>query len=681
MIHWQILITALLTLGVVMSAIRYGRGHLSSSKKVVLITLRTLWAIGLILSFFEPVIRFERFESGKMKIPVLIDVSASMQNFSPDINVIPFLDTLMALQSRTGGRVGFEYFLFGDSTREYATAGGRLPPVHERSSGASGSSSMLLRFDDHKSYFPAAIDGGGERFSNDMIIISDGHWTRPRRSSEVFPRNTIHYLVLPDADPNPFVTVSYDAPESAPSDSSFTVGVTASGYVKENTVLTVSLKEKSRTVRTESINIEQGFFTRTVQFKTSNSRPGRKLYTVDASIDSAMPPSVASFVHQTVPHFLTYSMYSAKPTLDRRYISQTLASNKFFREKSTSPDILFLFDWDTTAARQMQSLPRHATAVFLGCMPCSSSRITAPSISMRLVDDNSTLISPNIDLRSMPPPEAIITCRQQPARGTKRILTATINTAGGRADAANVNTNDRADNLTILSSGRFRGMQSLFCPVRGIWRWDFWPMSSDRAENELFSFSNTILSAAKELLLDNISDQLILYPANTLTETDSARFMMSLPAAVPIFEPVKLSIQIKDDNTAIDTTINYSPTGLNKQPLSFQPLPPGRYAISAALDGSGGIKASFVDSFTVNKDMSELSVLAQNTQYMQEFAQPIDMRDLSAANSVFEAWDQRSAEKNTVVETVRIHKSWLLLGIVLLLLTAELVLRRRWGVD
>ena len=659
--HWQILITALLTAGVVLSAIRYGRGHLPPAKKIALIALRTAWIIGLILSFYEPVIRFERFESGRMKIPVLIDVSASMQNFNPETSVVPFLDTLMALQSRTDGRVGFEYFLFGDSTRGYK----------------SGPSPFRLLFDDSKSYFPTALGDAGDIFSNDMIIVSDGHWTRPRRSSEVFPRNTIHYLVLPDAAPNPFVTVSYNAPESSPGDSSFTVIVTASGYVKNNATLTLSLKEKERTVRTESTEIEQGYFTQTVQFRTSNSRPGRRLYTVEATVND-VPPSVASFVHQTVPHFLTYSMYSAKPTLDRRYISQALTSNSFFREKAASPDILFLFDWDTTAERMTRALPRHATAVFLGCMPCSSSSITAPSLSIRLVDDNSTLISPNIDLRSMPPPQEVITCKQQPARGTKRILQATINSTGGRTDATG--TSGASDNVTILSSGRYRGIQSLFFPVRGLWRWDFWPMSSDRAENELFSFSNAILSAAKELLLDNISDQLILYPANTLTETDSARFMMSLPAAVPIFEPVKLSVQIKNSNTAIDTTMNYSPTGLNRQPLSFGALPPGRYAISSSLDG-GGVKAAFADSFTVNKDMSELSVLAQNTQYLQEFAQPLDTRDTPATNSIFDAWDRRSAEKNTITETVRVHKSWLLLGIMLTLLAAELALRRRWGVD
>ncbi len=205
-------------------------------------------------------------------------------------------------------------------------------------------------------------------------------------------------------------------------------------------------------------------------------------------------------------------------------------------------------------------------------------------------------------------------------------------------------------------------------------------MASDRTENELFGFSNALLSIAKELLLDNISDQLILYPANALTETDSAKFFMSLPAAVPIFEPVNLSLKIKNDGITVDTAVTYRPTGLNKQPLSLTTLPPGRYAISATL-AAPGVKAAFSDSFTVNVDMSELSVSSQNTQYLQEFAQPLDMTDSVTISAVFDSWERRSAEKNTVIETARINRSWLLLGIILSLLAAELILRRARGVD
>jgi hypothetical protein len=651
---WRIITVVLLSIGLLLSTARYVRCRLKLSAKILLILLRAGWIIGIALAFIEPVIRFERFESSRMKIPVLVDVSASMQNFSPDAGVVPFLDTLASLQSKTGGRVSFEYFLFGDSTR-----------VRQSSLSAP------MLFNDTKSFFPSVLDETGSKLSSDMILITDGHWTRPRRSGEVFPRNSIRYLTLPEAKPNPFVTVSSDAPETAPTDSSFNVRISANGYAKEKCTLSISLKENGKTIKSGNINVDMGYFTQTITFKTSNSRPGRRLYTVEADIGGGIPPSVSGFVHQTVPRFFTYSVYAARPTLDRRYVTQALQSSDVFKEKASSPDMLFLFDWDSTAVKLIRSLPRHAVAVFSGAVPCSSSRMFEPPVTVKAVDRD-ILINSRLDLRSMPPPQEVIICKQPPVAAMKRMLTASVNTAKAN--------DGRPADIPILFSGRFMGTQSLFCTVRGIWRWDFWPMASDRAENELFSFSNTLLSVAKDLLLDNISDQLILYPANTLTETDSARFFMSLPSAVPIFEPVNLSLQIKNDGITIDTAVTYRPNSLNKQPLSLPILPSGRYAVSATLTAPG-VKAAFRDSFTVNVDMSELSVLSQNTQYLQEFAQPLDMADSIATNAVFDSWERRSAEKSTVTETVRINRSWWLLWIILTLLAAELVLRRIRGVD
>jgi hypothetical protein len=669
---WRIITVVLLSIGLLLSTARYTRSRLKLSAKILLILLRAGWIIGIALALIEPVIHFERFESSRMKIPVLVDVSASMQNFSPEASVVPFLDTLSSLQSKTGGCVSFEYFLFGDSARI-----------------RKSNQSAPMLFNDTKSFFPSVLDETGGKLSNDMILITDGHWTRPRRSGEVFPRSSIRYLTLPEAKPNPFITVSSDAPETAPTDSSFSVRIAANGYAKAKCTLSISLKENGKTIKSGTIDVDMGYFTQTITFKTSNSRPGRKLYTVEAGVGGDIPPSVSSFVHQTIPRFFTYSAYAAKPTLDRRYVTQALQSSDVFKEKASSPDILFLFDWDSTATKLLRGLPRHAVAVFSGAAPCSSSRMTEPPITVKAVDHD-ILINTRLDLRAIPPPQEIIICKQQPVAAMKRMLTASVNTVGGRVNSnntvggTNTNTAKANDNkpadIPILFSGRFMGTQSLFCTVKGIWRWDFWPMASDRTENELFSFSNMILSAAKELLLDNISDQLILYPANTLTETDTARFFMSLPSAVPIFEPVNLSLQVRNDGIAIDTAVTYRPNGLNKQPLSLPTLPPGRYAITANLTAPG-VKAAFRDSFTVNVDMSELSVQSQNTQYLQEFAQPLDITDSIAANAVFDSWERRSAEKNTVTETVRISRSWWLLCIILTLLAAELVLRRMRGAD
>jgi hypothetical protein len=247
--RWQIAIVILLAAGLSLSTVRYGRSRLKLPSKIFLILLRTGWITGIALAFIEPVVSFERFESSRVKIPVLVDVSASMRNFSPEASVVPFLRALSSLQSKTNGRVSFEYFLFGDSTR-----------VSQSNAPAS------IPFNDTKSFFPSALDENGGRLSNDMILITDGHWTRPRGGGEVFPRHSIRYLALPEAKPNPFITVSSDAPETAPTDSSFNVRVAANGYVREKGALSISLKENGKTIKTGAVDVDAGYFTRAIAF-------------------------------------------------------------------------------------------------------------------------------------------------------------------------------------------------------------------------------------------------------------------------------------------------------------------------------------------------------------------------------------------------------------------------------
>ena len=609
--------------------------------------LRIGWILGLFLSFLEPVIRFDRFESGSQKTAVLIDASLSMRNFSADSFVNSIIDTLSSMERRSGGQVNFQYFLFGDSTRNH-------------------NPSKAISFSDSRSNFPLSL--GTNEKKQDMIIISDGHWTNPAKSSNVFPTNTIYYTVLPDAVPNSFIKTITIAPENTPVDSAFTISIEANGYAQADGNLTVALKKKGRIVKTEIVQVEQGYFTRIIEFRTSNSRPAKELYTVEAFLDNDTPPSVSNFVHQTIPQNLSYSIYSAKASLDRRYATQALLINKTFREKSSSPDILFLFDWDSTAVRLTRTLPRHGVTVFMGTLPCSSRAIYSPAVSIRQTGNMSAASNPN--LRTLPPAAEIIICNNLPLTGRKNLIEAAISTDNGA----------NSESAVILFSGRFRGTYSLFCPVKGVWRWDFWPMSSDRAESELFSFSNMLLETAKELLLDNISDAFILYPAQTLHETDSARFIMSLPSSIPIFETFKLEVKIQNENISVDTVLNYYPTGLNKQPLSFKALPEGTYSISSKIT-AGSIRAEFSDSFTVNRDMSELSVISQNTQYLQDFAHPLDFNDSAAMHTLFTSWNEINSGKNTVTETIRISRSWLLLSIILLLLAAELVMRRKYGVD
>ncbi|MDR2727742.1 MAG: hypothetical protein LBB56_01320, partial [Chitinispirillales bacterium] len=231
---FKIIIILLLCAGVFISLLRYGCSRLSTSKKIILMALRTGWILGLFLSFLEPVIRFDRFESGSRKTAVLIDASLSMRNFSAGSFVNSIIDTLSAMEKRSSGQVNFKISLFGDSVRIYDP-------------------SKTLSFSDSRSSFPLSLEANEK--NRDMIIISDGHWTNPLRSSDIFPTNAIYYVTLPDAVPNSFVKTITTAPETSPVDSLFTISIEASGYAQTDGQLTLTLKKKNNIVKTETERI------------------------------------------------------------------------------------------------------------------------------------------------------------------------------------------------------------------------------------------------------------------------------------------------------------------------------------------------------------------------------------------------------------------------------------------
>lgn len=639
-----ILIPVLLCLGLGFAIVRYSRLPLTSSRRIFLILLRTGWVICFALSFYQPTFVFERFESYKHNIPVLVDVSRSMQLFTPDSCVGPFLDTLDSIQKRSEGRFSFSYLAFGDSTRE---------------TGAD-----ILHFTDGKSSFPHLLSDRQLRDSRDLILVSDGHWSNLRKSSQIFPGKSIHFLQLPEATPEPFLNITYTAPYTAPSDSFFDISVSINGYSRKESELKTNLQMKNAVIKSEKAVIGKGFFNNKVTFRVRNRRPGRKLYTIRAAFDSA--GTEASLIHQTIPHFLTYRLYSANPTLNKRYIAQSLKSRPDFKEDKSSPDILFVFDWDSTAERLLRTLPPHGTAVFIGCMPCKSQRTNNPQLNVRQKTNGG--INSTADLSTLPPPQAILHCKKSPVSRQTTLLYSILHEQ------------DRTETVPVLFSGRFRSRPSLFCPVEGLWRWDFWPMSISRAENESFVFSSILLSQAREILLNHLSDSFILYPPEPVSETDSVHLMMALPSTTPVFEPLELFLTIKDSGIVLDTSIQYTPQGLNKQQLSLRPLPTGNYEITSRLK-TGTSTFSSNGSLSVRPDNNELSVSEQNRTFLEEFARPLDMNDSTAMHELYSILNQRSTENRTVKERIRIQRSWILLGLILSFVLLELLLRKKWSID
>ncbi len=638
-----ILITALLILGLGFSLFRYLKFKGDKPKKVFLITVRSCWILALLLAFLEPHITVERFESGDKHIPVLVDNSSSMQLFKPDSFIVPFLDSLNKLSSEPGSRKKFDLYLFGDSLRE-----------------ANRGKKVL--FTDNKSDFPKTLIPKEIQKAEEVLIISDGNWSNTVKSSAIFSDKSVYYLNLPSFNPRPYLKLNNAAPLTAPVDSPFTVTISLRGFSREGGIAKVELSENGKVVKKTDTPLESGFFNNTIQFSLKNSTPGKHLYQIKTKSEHDSTEASVAFVHQTIPEQLTYSCYSATPSLDRRFLSQTLIRNPQFKEKATSPDLLYIFDWTKDAEQLFQKLPPHGIAVFIGCLPCSTSSIKNPTFSrLHSIQDDALLTA---DFSSLPPPEEFVRCNRFPAAITDSFLKGTLS--------------DSPSSNSLLFSGRLRNHNSLFLPLKGIWRWDFWPLSLSKAENESFDFTNTLLAVSKKLLLESLSEKFIIYPAHNLSETDSLKFMLTLPSSVPVFEPLNIQLKIKNQISQLDSSLTFTPSGLNNQSISIAAFPKGNYLLSSYFE-SKGKKYSFNDSFTVAKDDREFSIVSQNSVFLQEFARKIE-NDFKNVRALF-ASEGQSVQKRTVKETYRISKSWVLLSFILLLVGIELLLRKKWAMD
>ncbi|MBN2189509.1 MAG: hypothetical protein JW699_08640, partial [Chitinispirillaceae bacterium] len=99
-----------------------------------------------------------------------------------------------------------------------------------------------------------------------------------------------------------------------------------------------------------------------------------------------------------------------------------------------------------------------------------------------------------------------------------------------------------------------------------------------------------------------------------------------------------------------------------------------RFNVSAARAPSGaGIRCSFPDSISVGRDLSEFQVHSQNTALLRSFAHPLDDFSEPSLRSIFKSdAGTRLPER----ETLHLNRSWPLLLLILLIFSAEWILRR-----
>jgi hypothetical protein len=631
---------------------RISRLDQSPRVKATLVTLRVLLLTAILLAFVEPTLTFRRLEQPDHQVPVLLDVSASMRAFAPDSSIAPFLVRLDQLGAGAPRQsLSFPTLWFGDSLRSSA---GRHPD-----------------FSDKRSFFPTTIETASPRRARTAVVVSDGNWSNASLPQQALQDVNCAYLRLPECTPAPYLELEVtQPPRTVPLDSGCTATVRVSGFSAGADTLSVSCASGTIRVLRRRIAVDSGFFADTVRMAVPTSQRGRRLYTVSARSGRDTPIASQRLVLSVVPKRFAGRVYSTRPRLDRRFIMLAATASGDWEMSNAGPgirdaDALLLFDWDQHARDLLATLPATSTVVFVGCTPCGDTGwVVGRDFSVSGTSD-----SPIAAEASLPSPESVSRCRDPRLRMHTPILWAV--TRG---------TASRADSTPVVYAGRFERRSCVVVAARGVWRWDFWPLSLQRG-SEPFGVSARVMAAVKNAVVLAAADAFYAYPEFDRTrDCDSVALRTVFPAQMAEAAQVKVRVRIAGSSgvSVLDTTARVYPLD-NEAVVMLPPLAAGSYAFSVSVSADGRSYTSD-DSLRVDPDDSETRSHGQNTAVLDQFARGIDAAD-TAGWREFLASSMEQAPGGAVSQTVRLGQSWWLLAIVFGLFAVEWVVRRRLELD
>ena len=318
----------------------------------------------------------------------------------------------------------------------------------------------------------------------------------------------------------------------------------------------------------------------------------------------------------------------------------------------------------------LTKVQENGVSIFWGCLPGESAEIAPPpdfTYAIPRPDEAGELTG--LNWQALPPPSKILINKNTHLMG--KILVAGIPRNCGA----------RCDSLPLLSIGRYSGRTSLFCTFRDIWRWDFWPLSLGRNKEQPFAFSDRIISLAKNLLLANISRGFFMYPSQEPSETDSLRFHILFPASLNETSVVNVHfVMWGREGKMSDTTISMVGGPTVRSVTVTPPMRPGLYRYESSAS-SGQLSYAFSDSLVIGNDRTELMISGQNISLLNELAQPLDINDSIAVKSFRAAHSSRESGGEPVQEQIQLHRSWVLLWLILVLFATEWIIRRRMELD
>lgn len=646
MSYWHFLIITLCFLSAGLTIYRYSRFSLKNWQKIALISLRILLMISVLLSFLEPVFRFERLLSPDSTISVLMDASQSMNLFSPDTNIIPLLEKLNSSDSSFPKQKNrFKFYLFGDSLREI-------------------SKPSDISFSDKKSFFPFSLNNPEIKSSSEILLITDGNWSNNSIPHDALSGKNVYYHNLSSFTPNPYLKINFSAKNnSVTANCGFKIESKLEVRTQQKSKCTINLYNKNALIYNNEFVIDSGTSYQTVSIPVSGLESGKHILRIEALLDTDSLHSVDYAMYSTIPQSFKYALVSAGPSLNQRFIKLAVSRDKDFDEvslKNSTADIIFFLSWNSKIKKEVQKLNKNGILVFASILPNTSSFKPSKNISYIKHVAGSRYFN-NFNTSLLPPPSRIFLPENIAA--VSPLLSITHD----------------SDTSSIIFSGNFSGRALLALAVSDFWKWDFWPVSHENTGEESVLFSDLFITVLKDMLIEqSFSDQYTAYPISPVVENDSMRFYISLPSDIDPANTdsvdISFTITNKTFGSLIDTTFRKKISGLPNQTITLAGVSNGNYSYKTVLR-SKNHKFEYSDTLFVKPDNRELMINGQNNSLLKEFGYRVTITD-----TLFED-NKDQINEVTVTEHFSITRSWYLLSVILLLIFCELILRQRFKLD
>ncbi len=647
----------------------YARAFPGKKNAIVLWSVRCGALIMLACAFYQPAIKLKTLAADRGRAAVLIDASKSMGLFKLDsiLKILPGIGAGPGAHPPPKTSVRFYYF--GDSLRPCDPA-----------TAAAGA------FTDKNSYFPSDLSAWGT-----IVILSDGNWSNPSLLADAFESKNCYYIPLPPVSPRPFLSgecISFTTPVFKDSVSRATIRV--KGYSLSGDPLEIEVGSDAHRLYGRKLTVAAGYFSDTLSLAFPTNKAGRFLYAIRIKKTTDTLDCRLNLVGDVVPSVLSAALVSPTPALDERFLSLAISGDPAWKtvsgeEAARTADAMFFTDWDAWAKKWFSLLKPSGVAVFVGCLPCSTSLSVVPDTFALVAAHPDDSLAQGIVQRALPSPARLVVCDRAvfAAQRTRLGCVARKKTSFRPGAGAVAN-----DTLPFLFEGIFGGRACIALAARDIWRMEFLPLGLDQ-ENESGTLMRDVMSLVKESARSGLARSFFVYPlAPEAVAYDSCVFSIVAPpelTAAGRISPGRPAGRIEfiirqGEKRVMDTSFAAVPGELSGvQTLRCPALPAGTYAYSATLSFEKK-KYSWSDTLEVRANDLELSIPGQNTVLLGQIAVPLSGNDPRAFSEIVSR-DPGLAGNATIDKVYQIKRSWWLWGMIVALFSLEWALRRKFGLD